>query len=160
MELYTIGYEGIKIDNFFKCLNNFSVSVVADVRKVPFSRKAGFSKRSLSEELEKNNIEYVHFEKLGTQKAIRENLKQTGDYNTFFKQYCQSIENSSLELHRIHSMITSGEKVVLLCFEKDYQKCHRKIIAEKIKKIDNNGLVIKHINIDQPKSNCSLLLGG
>jgi uncharacterized protein (DUF488 family) len=148
MELYTIGYEGTKKDEFLNHLNSLAISVVADVRKVPFSRKPGFSKKSLSAELEKNHIKYVHFETLGTQKTIRENLQQTGDYDTFFKQYGQSIKDCSEELHNIHSMINQGEKIILLCLEKDYKKCHRKIIAEKIKKIDNNGLVIKHISID------------
>jgi len=160
MVLYTIGYEGINKDKFFQYLSSLSISVVADVRKMPFSRKPGFSKQSLSSELEKNQIEYIHFEKLGTQKTIRENLKQTGDYKIFFKQYRQSIKNCSEELDKILSLINTGKKVVLLCFEKDYKKCHRNIIAEEIKKIDKNGLIIQHISIDQPKSDCSLLFGG
>jgi uncharacterized protein (DUF488 family) len=46
------------------------------------------------------------------------------------------------ELKTIKTLIDKGNNVVLLCLEKDDEKCHRKIIAEEIKKMDGNGLEI------------------
>jgi len=42
-------------------------------------------------------------------------------------------------------MVKNGEKVALLCYEKDPETCHRKIVANEVMKKDGNGLKIKHL---------------
>ena len=51
--LYTIGYEGRKIDEFVVNLKSSHVKMLIDVRELPLSRKKGFSKNKLKEKLEK-----------------------------------------------------------------------------------------------------------
>ena len=77
-ELYTIGYEGINIDDFIKQLKTSGVSKLIDVRDIPFSRKKGFSKEVLKETLEDNNIKYFHFKPLGSPASLRSKLKEDG----------------------------------------------------------------------------------
>ena len=48
-------------------------------------------------------------------------------------------------LDRILKLLENGQKVSLLCFERDPELCHRKIVAEEVKKRNNNGLRINHI---------------
>jgi len=48
------------------------VRVLLDVRAVPLSRKAGFSKRVLGPSVEARGIQYVHDRNLGTPKAGRD----------------------------------------------------------------------------------------
>jgi uncharacterized protein (DUF488 family) len=38
-----------------------------------------------------------------------------------------------------------GRNVALLCFERNPQKCHRKVVADELRKLDGNGLKIEHI---------------
>ena len=145
MEIYTIGYEGLTPKHFLSMLNRYEISIVADVRQLPLSRKQGFSKRSLSESLANENIRYVSFSRLGTTKEMRNELKETGDYATLFNKYRKSIVGKYEDLDEICALLKSNEKVALLCFEHDPNYCHRKIVAEEVRKRDGNGLKIKHI---------------
>ncbi|MCP4626987.1 MAG: DUF488 domain-containing protein [bacterium] len=45
----------------------------------------------------------------------------------------------------ILSFINTGRNVALLCFERDPEICHRKIVAQEIRKLDGNGLKVEHI---------------
>lgn len=146
MELYTIGYEGLSQEDFRKWLCYYNITVVADVRRLPLSRKSGFSKSDLTEFLSTRNINYINFQTLGTSKEMRAELKRTGDYGTFFEKYQGELPEHYEEIDNILSLINSGEKVVLLCFEKNPEFCHRKILAEEIKQREGNGLKVKHLN--------------
>lgn len=145
MALYTMGYEGLDGRQFLASLLHHDVDVVADIRKLPISRKKGFSKTALKEMLNDKNIEYLNFQGLGAPKDIRDELYQSGDYSQFFNKYLKCIADKHDLLEDIYKLINSGKKVSLLCFEKDPEQCHRKVVAEQIKKIDGNGLEVKHI---------------
>jgi uncharacterized protein (DUF488 family) len=145
VELYTIGYEGLHRREFLARLQRYGISVVADVRRVPLSRKKGFSKNGLSVFLSEQNIAYISFRDLGTSSEMRDELKTTGNYEAFFKRYRSSLVQHDDQLDRILTMVKSGEIVSLLCFENDPGKCHRMIIAEEVKKRNGNGLRIRHV---------------
>jgi uncharacterized protein (DUF488 family) len=144
MDLFTIGYEGLDQRRFMAHLAHNKISVIADVRHLPLSRKKGFSKSSLTEMLNKNNIEYISFRELGTSKDMRNKLYETRDYATFFDKYRKLMADKKESLDRILELLENGQKVSLLCFERDPELCHRKIVAEEVK-IRNNGLRINHI---------------
>jgi uncharacterized protein (DUF488 family) len=118
---------------------------VADVRQLPLSRKKGFSKTALQEMLANKDIQYLHFQELGSPKKIRDELHKSGNYFRFFQEYQSNLSDKKELLRSIHLLITSGKKVTLLCFERDPKKCHRKVVADEIEKLDGNGLQIKHI---------------
>ena len=61
MIFYTIGYEGLDQKQFITYLNHHGVDVVADIRKLPVSRKKGFSKTALKETLGDKSIDYLNF---------------------------------------------------------------------------------------------------
>ena len=145
MSLYTMGYEGLDGRQFLANLVHHGVDVVADIRKLPLSRKKGFSKTALKQMLNTGNIEYLNFQGLGAPKEIRDELYQSGDYSRFFKKYLNCIADKNDLLENIHLLINSGKNVLLLCFERNPEQCHRKVVAEQIKKMDGNGLEVKHI---------------
>ncbi|MFF9398084.1 DUF488 family protein [Streptomyces sp. NPDC014744] len=70
--LWSAGYEGRDIESFIASLVDSRVSVVADVRLTPISRKKGFSKTRLGDALAKAGIEYTHLRGLGNPKDNRE----------------------------------------------------------------------------------------
>jgi uncharacterized protein (DUF488 family) len=142
MTLYTIGYEGSDIDRFLKALKYFKISAVIDVRKLAFSRKKDFCKNSLSAKLTSHRIEYFDFSNLGTSKELRHELQETGNYEAFFQEYRKFLQHNIHLLNDIKAFIDNGRDVALLCFEKDNDKCHRKVIAEEIRKMNGNGLKI------------------
>ena len=145
MTLFTIGYEGVDKRQFVAHLTSHGVDVVVDVRKLPLSRKKGFSKTALKEILNQDNIEYLNFRALGAPKELRDELYKSWNYGRFFQKYLKCIEDKHDLLEAIHTLINSGKKVSLLCYERNPEQCHRKVVAEQIKKLDGNGLKIKHI---------------
>ena len=145
MEIYTIGYEGLSQKAFLAWLHRYDIDMIADVRHLPLSRKKGFSKNSLNEFLAQNNIEYLSFRELGAPKEMRSELLASGNYKIFFKKYKNNLSKKVDQITKLCEILNSGKKIALLCFEHDAEKCHRKILADEIKKNDGNGLEIKHI---------------
>ena len=145
MDIYTIGYEGLSQKAFLAWLHRYDIDMIADVRHLPLSRKKGFSKNGLNEFLAQNNIEYLSFRELGAPKEMRSKLLASGNYKNFFRNYKDNLSEKVDQIHKLCEILNSGKKIALLCFEHDAQKCHRKILADEIKKVDGNGLEIKHI---------------
>ena len=69
--IWTIGYERASSDALLAALKAAGVQVLMDVRDLPLSRRAGFSKSTLRVSLEAEGIEYVHLKGLGTPKEGR-----------------------------------------------------------------------------------------
>ena len=145
MNIYTIGYEGMDQKLFMAYLKRFNISYIADVRHRPLSRKKGFSMTAMAEMLNLNDIEYKNFKELGTSKEMRDKLHSTSDYRSFFIEYKKTIKEHTAQIDEILKIVNQGHNVALLCFEKEADKCHRKVVAEEIKNRDGNGMMIKHI---------------
>jgi len=145
MILFTIGYEKLDQRQFMAHLSYHGVDVVADIRKLPVSRKKGFSKTVLGETLNHKGIDYLNYQALGAPKELRDELYKSGNYDRFFQKYENNISDKADHLADILSLVNSGRKVALLCFERNPQICHRKVVAEEIRKLDGNGLKVEHI---------------
>ena len=143
-QLFTVGYEGTKIDTFIADLVAHGVTCLLDVRALPLSRKRGFSKNGLAQRLQKSKIEYVHIGELGAPKAMREALKSTGDYPSFFAGMERHISRKEEAIDLAYKYVTD-KTCCLMCFEHLAAECHRKIVARKIKARDGNGLRVVHM---------------
>jgi uncharacterized protein (DUF488 family) len=144
LNVLTIGYEGRNIDEFVSHLKKFYVTRLIDVREIPISRKKGFSKSALKERLEYENIEYIHIRSLGSPSGIRHKLKADLDYNFFFTAYDDYLSTNQDAIEEVYQYICEGVNCIM-CFERLPEKCHRSMVAKKIKEYDGNGLTIKHI---------------
>jgi uncharacterized protein (DUF488 family) len=143
-QLFTTGYEGRTLATFITDLRANNIDCILDVRALAFSRKPGFSKTQLARSLKRAKIQYVHLPALGTPKHIRENLKSTGDYATFFKTMERRLANNKEAIEAAYRLAIN-HTCCLMCFERLADHCHRKIVAGTIKARDGNGLRIKHI---------------
>ncbi|MHC4647696.1 MAG: DUF488 domain-containing protein [Planctomycetota bacterium] len=143
-QLFTVGYQGRNIDAFIASLVTNSIDCVLDVRAVAFSRKAGFSKTRLAQRLSQAGIRYVHLADLGTPKGVREDLKSTRDYSTFFKTMDRYLANRKVAMEAAYDYVVN-HTCCLMCFERLAAECHRKIVARRMKARDGNGLQIRHI---------------
>jgi uncharacterized protein (DUF488 family) len=143
-QLFTIGYEGTNIDTFVAYLLANNIDCILDIRQLPFSRKPGFSKTELAQRPNRAKIDYVHLADLGTPKPIRENLKSTRDYLTFFKTMDAYLANKKDAIEAAYNYVIN-HTCCLMCFERLAAECHRKIVARRIKARDGNGLQIKNI---------------
>lgn len=142
--LFTVGYEGTNINGFIANLLTNSVDCVLDVRQLPLSRKPGFSKNELAQRLNRAKIQYVHLADLGTPKPIRQKLKSTRDYSTFFKKMDAYLAARKDAIETAYKYAINNTSC-LMCFERLADQCHRKLVAKKIKQRNGNGLQIIHL---------------
>ncbi len=142
--LFTTGYEGLDLEDFLALLNEHEIDCLIDIREKPISRKKGFSKTRLEDALSSEGIIYMPCKELGSPSAIRKKVKEDGDYQTFFEAYADHLSYQRPKLNEILELIGSAT-CCLLCFEKDHEICHRKIVAEEIKGMRQNGMVLNHL---------------
>lgn len=145
--IFTIGYEGLKIDEFINKLTANAINILVDVRKNPISRKKGFSKRKFSEFLKNEGIEYLHLPDLGIESIHRKNLnkKKPETYRQLFEYYDNRILPENEKTISLIKDLIHSNNVVLTCYEKDFAECHRSRITKKITKDTSLDYIVKHI---------------
>ena len=131
--LFTIGYEGATLADFLRQLKNAGVSVLVDVRELPLSRRRGFSKSSLASLLEEHGIQYMHKRELGAPREIRNGLRDTGDYTTYFKRFNAYLKTQGEALEHLVDECVGA--VALMCFERNPKECHRSAVARELGKL-------------------------
>ena len=131
--LATIGYEGATQDAVIGKLKDAGVEVVIDVRAVPASRRAGFSKKVLAASLQEKGIDYVHLRDLGTPKPGRD-AAHKGHVAEMHRIYEEHLKDPAAQLQLAQATeIAKERKAALLCYEADAAGCHRRIVAERLR---------------------------
>lgn len=144
--LFTIGYEGVSLEEYLNKLIINGVKVLCDVRRNPLSMKYGFSKSQLQKACAGVGIEYVHIPEVGIESDKRQELNSQADYDKLFVFYKNSIlKNELAKQKEILSLLVRKKRVALTCFESNICQCHRKHLAESISKLDGFNYEIKHI---------------
>ena len=94
--IYTIGHSTRTIEEFLELLNSFNIKVLADIRRLPGSRKyPQFDQDASKKSLEENGIEYVYVEDLGGRRKVSPNSKNTTWRNKSFQGYADYMETES-----------------------------------------------------------------
>lgn len=144
--LYTIGYQGISLEQYINRLIANDVAILCDVRRNAFSMKYGFNKSQLQKACEGVGIEYVHIRELGIPSDKRTKLETQEDYDQLFAEYQATIlEESEDYQKKVLSLLEGKGSVALTCFEAEICQCHRKPLAEKISQLPGFQYEIKHI---------------
>jgi uncharacterized protein (DUF488 family) len=129
IELMTIGYEGLSLQEFFIILSRCNVETLIDVRELPLSRKKGFSKNALSQAALQRGVGYLHVAALGCPKPIRHDYRENGDWEKYTDRFLKYLGTQESVLSELAETIQRS-RCCLLCFEEDYNFCHRKYVAE------------------------------
>jgi len=131
--LYTIGYEGVSLENYFLKLLSNDVKVLIDVRRNPLSMKFGFSKTLLQRYCKALEIEYIHFPEVGIHSNERQELNSQNDYDELFQNYIsESLPKTIDTQNLIIDILERKHRIALTCFEANICQCHRKHLAEAI----------------------------
>lgn len=131
IELMTIGYEGMSLREFLDVLKRCGVTMLVDVRELAISRKPGFAKAALSAALEKQGIKYEHLVSLGCPRDTRHNYREDGDWARYTRKYKAYLETQEATMGQLWKLMQE-ERCCLMCFEADYNFCHRAFIAERM----------------------------
>jgi len=144
--LYTIGYEGISLEEYLNRLIQNDIKILIDVRNNPISMKFGFSKNQLSNYCKNLGIQYTHIPALGIQSEQRRELNSQKDYDNLFADYCKNtLTKTEKEQGHIFELLKVNKRIALTCFEKDINQCHRKHLANAIEKLPNFNYEVRHI---------------
>lgn len=143
MRIYTIGYQERSLAAVITALQAAGVQRVIDVRDLPNSRRAGFSKRQLAAGLAEAGIDYRHLKALGTPKADRI-AARARRMAEFWDIVDQVLAGAPAQLALQEAAGLAVEKPsALLCYEADHRECHRDRVADLLK--DAAGLTCEHL---------------
>lgn len=144
--LFTIGYEGISLEEYLNRLLKNDIKVLVDVRNNPLSMKYGFSKSQLQRYCNSLGIEYLHFPEVGIQSEQRKELNTQADYDKLFAVYCKNTLTKTTDSQtRILNLLKEKKRIALTCFEANICQCHRKHLSEAIQNLPNFDYEVKHI---------------
>lgn len=133
--IYSVGYEGLPVSGLIDHLKSAHVSVLVDVRLNPVSRKAGYSRKALSTELEQAGIAYVHEKELGNPPDNRDSFRR-GDGEAGRKRMREILSNGSGPALRRLVDQAQAVRVAVLCVEREECRCHRQVITDMAVELD------------------------
>lgn len=148
-QLYTIGYEGVTLEDYIKRLLLEDVHVLCDVRKNAYSQKYGFNKSQLEKACEGVGIKYVHVPDLGIESDKRQDLRSQRDYDILFAEYDRTIiPQNQQTLRYVYNLIMTEERIALTCFEKDPRQCHRSRVAKALMDMADGQYTLSNITFN------------
>ncbi len=143
--LSSIGYEKALLQDVIAALSAAGVVTLIDVRDRPISRRPGFSKRQLAAAIEAAGMRYVHLAALGTPPEGRLAGRRR-EWHRFWAIVDEKLGRPEAELGLQQAAeIAATEPSCLLCYEADWQACHRRRIAEILAARD--GFAVRHLTV-------------
>jgi uncharacterized protein (DUF488 family) len=121
-----IGYQGRSLDAVVGALVAAGVETLIDVRELPWSRRAEFSKQALAKRLESQGIRYVHLPSAGNPRAIRKSGAGTAE---ILARYRAHVAEHPAVLDDLLAA-AGGAPAALLCYEAEAAACHRSVLLE------------------------------
>jgi len=145
--LFTLGYEGLSLEQYINLLLRNGVKMLFDVRKNALSMKYGFSKRTLQTACENVSISYEHCPDVGIVSDKRKNLHTQADYDALFAEYRATVLPQTIRVQiEMCKKIEKSERAALLCFEKKPMMCHRTHLANSLMHHFTSPVRLHHIH--------------
>lgn len=132
--VFGVGYQGQTIERFVSALEDMHVTCVIDVRLTPLSRKVGFSKGSLARALASRGISYEHARVLGNPKDNRAGFAGNEQQLQAARLRYMGELDATGGWRLVEELATRAltERLALLCFEAQTQRCHRHVLLEQV----------------------------
>jgi uncharacterized protein (DUF488 family) len=133
--VYTVGHSTLALEEFLDLLRSNRIERVVDVRRYPGSRRfPHFSREALREALSGAGIDYVHAAGLGGRRTEHPDSHNTAWRNGSFRAYADYMETAEFEsaLQDLKRM-ADEMSVVIMCAEALWWRCHRGLIADRLK---------------------------
>ena len=130
--IFTIGHSTCPFDKFVEILETFQIEMVADVRRIPGSRRnPQFNMSDLRDALEVRRIGYIHIAGLGGLRKNKVDSVNTGWRNPSFRAYADYMQTPEFETSLEQLALIATEKVTaIMCAEAVPWRCHRSLIGD------------------------------
>jgi len=112
--IYTIGYSNKSIINLKKAFYNLRIDILIDIRMKPYSR--------FNPSMNKNSLESIFGSKYLWMRELG------GDLDIESQDF-------KLTIDKIIKIADEGKKIMLMCCERDYRRCHRFSITNYLEEI-------------------------
>jgi uncharacterized protein (DUF488 family) len=167
LELYTIGHSGLSNEAFLALLAQHGITVLVDVRSVPYSRNLPhFNKHELSTFLESNGVAYRFAgDYLGGRPAHADVYKsnELPDQDTKRQEFLQLVQYEEVMkrdwyqkgiarlIDILKEQMLKGGKTAIMCSEGNPLECHRhhliarSLVDSQVKILHNLDIMIHHI---------------
>lgn len=146
LKVFTIGHSNRSFEDFLSILKEFKVCVVADIRRYPGSHKfPHFNREVLHKLLDAEGIKYIWLEQLGGRRHTgkSDNSPNTGLISAGYRNYADHMATG--EFHKVVEellSIATKSPTVVMCAEKFYWKCHRRLLSDHL---IARGVEVEHI---------------
>jgi uncharacterized protein (DUF488 family) len=143
--IWTIGHSNRPIAELISLLTGQSISVLADVRRFPGSkRQPQFAQESLESSLHAAGIGYRHFVALGGRRSrSREDSPNTAWRSASFQAYADYMQTGEFQAALAELMaLAASSPTAILCAEAVPWRCHRQLIADALVA---HGWEVRHI---------------
>lgn len=145
--LYTIGYEGLHLEEYINLLIGQNVRMLIDVRKNAYSMKFGFSRHILERGLREAGIHYVHLPGLGVDSAKRREATTDKQWYSMFQEYYEeTLPLHGKELSTIKEMLERLNRVAITCYEATPEDCHRSYVARALEAMQGWDFPVVHLH--------------
>lgn len=133
MKIYTIGFTKKSAEDFFNLLRVHGVERLIDIRLNPKGQLAGFAKQAdLSYFLSTLiGCEYRHLELLAPTDEILSDFRKNGDWRKYEDKF-QSLMDERGIPKELNRDFFEEKTCCLLCSESKPEKCHRRLVAERL----------------------------
>lgn len=140
--LYTIGHSQHKTEYFIEMLNEYNINYILDVRSTPYSQFASeYNRENIKATLSGAGIQYAFMGNYFGARQEDRSLYTSEGYLDFDK--VRKSARFQLGLHSVVKGIKSGNKIALMCTEKEPIECHRAIMVART--FFEIGIDVQHI---------------
>lgn len=142
--LWTMGHSTRSIEDFIELLAAHAIQMLADVRKIPYSRhNPQFNQDSLTKSLQNAEIQYRHLPGLGGRRKTRQDSENVGWRNASFRGYADYMQTGPFQNELADLMMMAQNRpVAIMCAEAVPWRCHRFLISDALV---SRGWTVRHI---------------
>jgi len=136
VKIYTIGFTKKSAERFFELLKGNHIDRLIDVRLNPKGQLSGFAKKDdLAYFLrELVDCEYHHFDFLAPSEHILKTYRKDKDWGRYERQF-ETLMDERDVLKELDPAFFTEKSCCLLCSEDTPDKCHRRLVAERLARI-------------------------
>ncbi|MBS1616655.1 MAG: DUF488 domain-containing protein [Bacteroidetes bacterium] len=133
-EIWTIGHSTRSFEDFAALLQSFQITLLADVRSFPGSRKfPQFNEAFLADHLPEKGIDYASLKLLGGRRKALPESQNKGWQHEAFRGYADYMATPGFEQGLAAlKQLAHSRHIAYMCSEALWWRCHRRLISDRL----------------------------